>query len=82
VNGQPGLDILGAVIKDASAVWFKGLGPIYDCLDRYLGQDTDSKGRPSKHQAFVRQIRDRWKARKRRIAAGTDTLPCFVAASH
>jgi hypothetical protein len=82
VNGQPGLDVLGKVIKEASLVWFKGLGPIYDGLDRYLRDDTDRKGRPSKHWAFVQLIRARWKDRKRRVAAGTDTPPCFVAAPH
>lgn len=67
VSGRPGVEILSAVIEEASVTWFKGLRPVYDRLGFYLGADKRFGG-------YVPGMRATWEARVR----GKD-WPCFVA---
>jgi hypothetical protein len=52
------LPALEVAIADAGQEWLRGLGPVYDRLLHYLGDDPD-------YGPFVREIRDQWVERVR-----------------
>jgi hypothetical protein len=64
---KQGRDVLADCIRDAGAEWLKGLGPVYDRLVAYLGDDPG-------YGDFVRAIKAKWEDRVRR-----ESWPVFAA---
>ena len=52
-----GLDVLKEVMFEADDEWYDGLGPVYDDLLSYLGDDGD-------YRKLISSARDKWERRK------------------
>ncbi len=86
----PGLQVLKREMDVAAAEWFRGLGPMYADLIRYLGEDDTIIPKPKGWRGewaketfsrYAHRLREQWLARVTACEASAEPWPVFAVSS-